>query len=334
MPTPRKELVSLDATPYYHVVSRCVRRAFLCGFDELTGRSYEYRRDWVVERLRELGDVFAVDICAYAVMSNHTHLVLRLNPEKAKSWSEEEVIDRWKRLFSLPVLVQRFVRGETKSGAEKYRARQFIEEWRERLSDLSWFMRCLNEPIARWANAEDGCTGRYWEGRFKSQALLDEAALLTLMAYVDLNPIRADLAKTPEKSDFTSIQQRIRAICRDDHREDHPTGPALLPFAGHEHRDVPDELPFRLDDYLELVDWSGRVVREDKKSAIPEDIPPILERLNVDPDTWLKSIQRGQRLPFHHVIGRPSQIREAAIGCSRQFFKGLQFAEQLFPDPA
>ena len=334
MPTPRKELVSLDATPYYHVVSRCVRRAFLCGFDELTGRSYEHRRDWVVERLRELRETFSVDICAYAVMSNHTHLVLRLAPEQARAWSEKEVIDRWKRLFSLPLLVQRLVRGELNTGAEKQRARQYIEEWRERLSDLSWFMRCLNEPIAREANAEDGCTGRFWEGRFKSQALLDEAALLTLMAYVDLNPIRADLAKTPEKSDFTSVQQRIQAICRDDHRENKSTGPALLSFAGHEHRDAPDELPFRLDDYLALVDWSGRIVREDKKGAIPEDLPPILERLDIDPDTWLRAIQRGRRLPFHHVIGRPSQMREAAVGCDRQFFKGIQFAEQLFPDPA
>lgn len=333
MPTPRKELVSLEETPYYHVVSRCVRRAFLCGFDALTGRSLEHRRDWVVERLRELETVFAVDICAYAVMSNHTHLVLRLAPEQAEAWSESEVIDRWRRLFSLPVLVQRYVRGEAKTGAEKRQAKNIIEQWRERLANLSWFMRCLNEPIARQANAEDGCTGRFFEGRFKSQALLDEAALLTLMAYVDLNPIRAGMSEKPEESDHTSVQQRIRAVCRKEEAESPVEGPALLPFAGPEHRDSPDGLPFRFDDYLDLVDWSGRIVREDKKGAIPEAIPPILTRLNIDAETWLKTIRRGRKLEFHHAVGRVTQIRQAAQAAGRHFFKGLQFARQLFPEP-
>jgi REP element-mobilizing transposase RayT len=286
-----------------------------------------------VERLRELDSVFAVDVCAYAIMSNHSHLVLRLDPEQAERWSDTEVIDRWRRLFSLPVLVQRFDRGETKSAAEDRQARKIIAEWRTRLSDLSWFMRCLNEPIARQANAEDGCTGRFWEGRFKSQALLDEAALLTLMAYVDLNPIRAGMSETPEASDHTSVQQRIRAVCRTDSSDALATTPKLLPFAGPEHRDAPDALPFRLDDYLELVDWSGRVVREDKKGAIPEGIPPILERLAIDPEAWVKAITRGRRLKFHSAVGRPAAIRDAATTCGKTFFKGLKQAFQLFPEP-
>lgn len=333
MPTPRKELVSLDSTPYYHVVSRCVRRAFLCGFDALTGQSFEHRRGWVVERLRELDSVFAVDICAYAVMSNHTHLVLRLAPEQAEAWPESEIIDRWRRLFSLPVLIQRYVRGQANTSAEKRQAQKIIKEWRERLSDLSWFMRCLNEPITRQANAEDRCTGRFFKGRFKSQALLDDAALLTLMAYVDLNPIRAGMSETPEASDHTAIQQRIRAVCRPDESAPATEGPTLLPFSGPEHRDAPDGLPFQFENYLDLVDWSGRVVREDKKGAIPEDLPPILERLNIDPEAWIKTIRRGQRLQFHHAVGRASKIRQAADVAGRQFFKGLTLARQLFPEP-
>jgi REP element-mobilizing transposase RayT len=333
MPVARKEQVCLDATPYYHVVSRCVRRAFLCGVDSVTGQSYEHRKEWIVERLTELSDLFAVDVCSYAVMSNHTHIVVRLDTETADNWSEEEVMERWGRLFSLPVLVQRYRDGQNPSKAEDKAAQKAIECWRERLADLSWFMRCLNEPIARQANAEDGCTGRFWEGRFKSQALLDEAALLTCMAYVDLNPIRAAIARTPEQSDFTSIQQRIREVLAIKQHEQPPEGPRLLDFAGEERWDGPDGLPFSLDDYLDLVDWSGRIVREGKRGAIPEELPPILERIGIDGRTWIRTIQKGQRLPFHHAVGRASAIKVAAEQFGRTFLKGLGIARTLFPEP-
>ena len=211
MPYPRHAQVSTETTPYYHCVSRCVRRAFLCGWDRLTGQSYEHRKQWVVDRLALLGDVFCIDVCAYAIMANHHHVVLRLNPEQAAHLSEDDVLERWCRLFGLPLLVERYRQGLSTSDVEAETAREWIATYRERLADLSWFMRCLNEPIARWANAEDGVTGRFWEGRFKSQALLDEAALLTCMSYVDLNSVRAAIAQTPEASDYTSIQERIRA---------------------------------------------------------------------------------------------------------------------------
>ncbi|WP_018863986.1 transposase [Thioalkalivibrio sp. ARh3] len=97
----RKELVSVETTPYYHCICRCVRRAFLCGEDSYSGKNYEHRRGWVLERLRELQGVFAVDVCAYAVMSNHYHLVVRLDADRAAAWSEGEVMERWERLFSL-----------------------------------------------------------------------------------------------------------------------------------------------------------------------------------------------------------------------------------------
>ncbi len=205
MPKARKHQVSLEVTPYYHCVSRCVRRSFLCGHDPLSGKSFEHRRQWVEDRLLFLADVFAIDVCAYSVMSNHTHVVLHINKLNEAHWTDIEVCERWHKLFKGTLLSQKFVRNEDLTAVELDAVKLKISEWRLHLCDISWFMRTLNEPIARQANEEDRCTGRFWEGRFKSQALCDEAALASCMAYVDLNPIRAKMAKTPEQSDHTSI---------------------------------------------------------------------------------------------------------------------------------
>ncbi len=217
MPKARKTLVSLDATPYYHCVSRCVRRAFLCGEDSVTGKSFEHRRQWIEDRLLDLSHAFAIDIAAYAILSNHYHVVLHIDRDMAQQWSPAEVIEHWHHLFKGSMLSQRFASGEILSPAERDALTEQINEWRERLMSISWFMRCANEPIAREANHEDNATGRFWEGRFKSQALLDEKALAACMVYVDLNPIRAKMATTPEQSNHTSIQQRIKKAMNTQH---------------------------------------------------------------------------------------------------------------------
>ena len=164
MPRPRRQQVSLADTPYYHIISRCVRRTFLCGEDRTTGRSYEHRRGWIEERIRILASLFTVDVAAYAVMSNHYHLVIKLSPEQADTWSDDEVLARWCCLYQGPPLVQRYQQGNNLSEAELRRVDQYAETFKERLTDLSWFMKCLNEPIARKANQEDDCTGHFYEG--------------------------------------------------------------------------------------------------------------------------------------------------------------------------
>ncbi len=161
MPTPGSSLVALDATPYYHCIGRCIRRAFLCGQDALTGRSFEHRRDWIVVLLIKLFRVFALDVCAYAVMSNHYHVILKVNTATAQCWPMDEVLDRWCQLFSGHLLVQRYLAGESMTSGEIAAVQQLVAKYRARLTDLSWFMRCLNEPIARMANAEDDCTGEF-----------------------------------------------------------------------------------------------------------------------------------------------------------------------------
>jgi len=128
--------------------------------------------------------------------------------------TDSEICERWSKIYSLssPVVL-RWQKGELSSEIQKEVALAVIAEWRARLSSISWFMRCLNEFIARKANKEDKCKGRFWEGRFKSQALLDEKALLTCMAYVDLNPIRAKMSASVEESEYTSIFERIHNKC-------------------------------------------------------------------------------------------------------------------------
>ncbi|WP_341502506.1 transposase [Gallaecimonas sp. GXIMD4217] len=301
MTRPRSELVSVQDTPYYHCVCRCVRRAFLCGEDRLTGQDYSHRKGWVLARLAELQQVFTIELCAYAIMANHYHLVVHIDAKAAEALADEEVITRWNRLFSLPLLISRYQSGQLVSDAEHAAAQQQVDDWRQRLCDLSWFMRCLNEHIARKANEEDNCKGRFWESRFKSQAILDEAGLLACMAYVDLNPLRAKVVAVPEDSPDVSLSERLPndSVSPDnDHLK-----PVLLPFVGNFRKDMPKGIPFALADYLELVDWTGRAQRQDKRGFIAADAPAILQRLGLDADSFLQALGHHQ-LSKGTVIGQ------------------------------
>ena len=209
-------------------------------------------------------------------MSNHCHLVVHIDEAAARALSVDEVIDRWCTLYRGPEVIQRYRAGGSLSAAELGALSIVVETWRGRLSNLSWFMRCLNEHIARRANAEDGCTGRFWEGRFKSQALLDETALITAMAYVDLNPIRAGMAKDLATSDKTAVQQRLNTITGQHVEQRVP----LQDFAGVETQ-TRSGLPFNLQDYLDLVDWTGRCIRDDKRGSIDPQTPKLLAALGI-----------------------------------------------------
>jgi len=329
MTRPRSTLVSPSDTPYYHCIGRCVRRAFLCGEDPVTGKSFDHRKQRILERLRLLIEVFAIDVCAYALMSNHYHLVLRLAPEKAAAWTDREVVERWRRLYSGPPCVTRYLDGAALDASETALLEDWIPCWRNRLVDLSWFMRCLNEFIARLANREDGCTGRFWEGRFKSQALLDEQALLTVMAYVDLNPVRAGLADSIETSAFTSAQQRLGEITKADSKPSADAKPALLPFAQALRQNEDAGLPFNLQDYLDLLDTSGRVVHPKKRGAIPETAPRLLASLGLEPDEWLKNVSE-LHARFRLFIGAPHRLSTLAERRGWRWIRGQTAARRLY----
>lgn len=351
MTMPRSTLVSLSDTPWYHIVSRCVRRAYLCGQDHVSGQSFEHRRSWIETRIRELANIFAIDVAAYAVMSNHYHIVLRVDEERVRRWDDTEVLSRWTRLFRGSEPVQRYLDPATPylSDSDLNKVTEWIEIYRQRLFDISWFMRILNESLARMANAEDGITGRFWEGRFKSQALLDEQSILAAMAYVDLNPVRAGMAKTPEESAHTSIKLRIEHLATPGPAEtpsaqievqsaaqepianlSKPSLPMaeLLPFDPSLRRSA--AIPFAFADYLELLDSIGRVVRPDKRGAIPEKIPAILERLLIDPTQFI-SYANGFFNEFGSVVGTSESLKQASATHQKcRCARGLSAANALF----
>lgn len=329
----RSSLVSVADTPYYHCIGRCVRRAFLCGVDRLTGQSFAHRRRWILDRLRLLTEVFAIDLCAYAIMGNHYHLVVRLAPERTTQWSDAEVIDRWTRLFAGPSFMLRHRAGEAVAAAEQDGVSAVLSIWRSRLGDLSWFMRCLNEAIARQANAEDRCTGRFWEGRYRCQALLDEGALLTAMAYVDLNPVRAGMATSVLDSDFTAAQARLFDVARRRQRHQSercsPSGPILLAFLSQDPAEAQAQLPFHLQDYLDLLDTTGRAVVAGRRGAIGESVPTLLATLGIDPLEWLPTVTQLQAR-FELVIGAPQRLRRLAEAKGRRWFRGRAAALKLY----
>lgn len=325
---PRKNLISLSDTPYYHCIARCVRRAWLWGFDAYAGKNYSHRKQWVLDRLSSLADTFAIDICAFAIMSDHYHLVLRVDTERARKWDHRQIVERWSRIFRIPCLVDRSQRGEA-SAAERECAEQIIESWRTRLYDVSWFMRCLNEHLARRANAEDECSGRFWEGRFKSQALLDEVGLLTAMAYVDLNPVRAGIADKPEDAEFTSIYERIRRLNERRGSQAPSKAISLRPFRGDEDASR-NALPYRIQEYLALVDWTGRSIRADKPGSIDATLPPILTRLQIDSDVWTSAMRRRGTL-LGRAMARLDRARLHAMTFGRAWIRDLQRAETIYP---
>ncbi|PKG59045.1 transposase [Shewanella sp. GutDb-MelDb] len=239
------------------------------------------------------------------------------------NWSDRGVVEQWHKLFNGTALTQKFAKGEVIDEHLVAQLKHQIAIYRSRLSDISWFMRCLNEPIARQANLEDNCTGHFWEGRFKSQALLDEAAVLACMAYVELNPIRAKMACTPEQSDFTSLKLRVTAALKGQQPS------KLLAFIGNEREHQAKGIAFSLKDYLELVDETGRVIRNDKRGAISSNAEKILSRLNIPAASWVKITTEFGQL-FH---GPVETLQELSSYCEhldkrrRHFSNSCQYMQ-------
>jgi REP element-mobilizing transposase RayT len=207
----RNEQFRHDEIAIVHCVQRCVRRAFLAGIDEVSRKDYSYRREWIRRRFEALASVFSIDVLSYAILSNHLHVILRSRPDVLAKLTDQEVAIRWLRVFPGRRIEEHLAEPAEIDVRRVLSDSKLLAKIRTRLSDISWFMRALAEPIARIANREDECTGRFWEGRFKAQRIVDDAGLLACAMYVDLNPVRAAIARNLEESLHTSVHDRIEA---------------------------------------------------------------------------------------------------------------------------
>ena len=311
MPYPRYLIAPSDAPGTYHCVSRCVRRAFLCGKDPLTGISFEHRRAWLEARILELGQLFAVAIHAYAVMSNHLHIVLDVDPNAPAQWSDEDVACRWLALTGGP---RKDERSFSQRLEQLLTQTERLDILRQRLGSLSWFMRFLKEPIARRANLEDGCSGRFWEGRFKTQVLLDDAAVLACMAYVDLNPLRAGLVDTPVQSPHTTIAQRLV----DQPQFDVPLTPVAASIR------TSHSMP-SLGEYVHLLQWTARELHSCAGDRWSQ--PPLraLQRIGHRPQQWLRQVPATESL-YCRAIGTVDALTRYARYIGQRWLRGMGVA--------
>ena len=318
MTQPRAQLAPAGASGTFHCVQRCVRRAFLCGVDGYTGRSFEHRKHWIEQRLQVLAECFAISVHAYAVMSNHLHIVVELVPEASAAWSDEEVASRWVRLFPPRENSDRAIAGKC---LQLFAQPQRLRTIRARLSDLSWLMRCLAEPIARRANREDHCKGRFWEGRFKAQRLCDERAVLAAMAYVDLNPIRAGLADRLDNSDYNSVARRMVLLEKTPDRLTAPLGPIMGMLR-------PNCSVLNTADYLQLLNWTGRQIAFGKRGHIAADAPSILHMIECSPQRWTQRVL-GIGNGYWRVVGTAEDLIGLAKRIGQRWLKGLAFARSF-----
>src|SRR5271166_355578 len=323
----RAHLVDVSVTRWYHCITRCVRRAILLG-EEPHGR-----KEWIEKRLKELAEIFAVSVGGFSVMDNHLHVLVRLDPDVAKGWSDEEVVRRWGRIVPprdksrqpLPVSND-WIQWRLKDA-------QWVAKTRERLQSLSWFMKCLKEPLARLANRQDHVRGAFFEERFKSIAILDEESLLATCAYIDLNPLAAGIVEVPEASPHTSITTRVEHVKAQDRTSDLKAAEQgsiagsnasagleesiwLCPIEDRRGLDSSREgmLPgMSLGSYLLLVDYTGRLFR-DGKATTSRELSGIFERLGSSAETWcarLEKLRTGRLLGRFFASSR-DRLREVA----------------------
>ena len=312
---PRHLHVPPNTPGTYHCTSRCVRRAFLCGQDHVTARSFDHRKQWLEQSILQLANIFAVAVHAYSVMSNHFHVVVETDPIASWQWSDDEVARRW---LSLTRKIDAHDELFETRVAQLVAQAERLAVLRERLGSLSWYMRYLKEPIARRANKEDGCSGRFWEGRFRTQALLDDAAVLACMVYVDLNPIRAGIADSPTQSPHTSARARSRHAQTSENSPIQPLASSI-----RSHLSILSSAQ-----YLQLLDWTGHTLHPNGPDTTPGDVPPTINRLGLRREQWCIQVSATES-HYWRAIGHLESLLTFAKQVGLKRIRGIGTARRL-----
>mgnify|MGYP001818314127 CR=1 FL=1 len=341
----RRKLLGRGRRATVHCWARCVRRAFLCGRDPYTGKDYSHRRRWIKTREEQLAALFAIEIEFRAELSNHLHLVLRTRPQIARRWSAREVARRWLTITKLAkCLSDDLPEPDEQKVRELARDKKRIGKLRRRLSNVSWFMGVLSENVARRANAEEDCKGRFWETRFRSRECTTASSLLLCGIYVDLNPIRAGEASRPETARYTSVFERLQADAQGKNSRQRADGwLAELTLGPERKADTPwayrsrsgrrasdlGVLPISLSDYVRLLKWTARMLGSGQRRTIPSDLAAVLDRLQVKEEAWLDSVAEYEE-SFGHAVGPPAALAEVAARMELQHMKGASASRRLF----
>ncbi|MCL1126526.1 transposase [Shewanella surugensis] len=337
----RKKLIHIDSTPFYHISNYCVRGAYLVNDNPKTKQVDLHRAHWFVDKLIQLSTIFCIDIAAYTILPRHYHLVLKVNTDNAKNLTSLQVIERWRQVFNPHVLAIKYINKELFSNTEQEQFDEFISQWRERLTNISWFMRCLNETISRKVNKEDHCKGAFWQGRFKSQALLDEPAILACIMYVDLAPIREQLAQSLENIYLSSIQLRVAAFkqaqkeaqiydVEGDFLAIAQQPSTLLPFDHMTRSGKQIHLPFHLFDYIELIKWTHKGIIENNVPSNQHNTPKLLTRLTINKKDWINTCRHFSQ-HYSHAIGSWQKMCEFSRQFNGKWCKGKKNSQQLHP---
>ena len=341
----RRKLLGRARKAVFHCTARCVRRAFLCGLDPTNGEDYSHRRDWIVNREVQLAQLFTIEVEFRAELSNHLHVVLRTRPEIAARLRPREVARRWLTITKLAKCMSDEMPEPDEKRIDKLVGnKKQIEKMRRRLSKISWFMGILLENIARRANFEDNCAGRFWETRFKCREITDESGLLLCGIYVDLNPILAGEADSPETARYTSVFQRLEAQSQRKNARDRADGwmaeltlrperkaDEALAYSSRSGRRASDlgALPISLADYVKLLKWTARLLKSGERSKIPKDLASILDRLDLNHEKWLDTVDSYDR-SFCHAVGSPKSLAKVAARMEASHLKGATAARSIF----
>ncbi|QDV83892.1 hypothetical protein [Stieleria magnilauensis] len=350
-----------------HAISRTTRACRLFGDDPLSGKNCDHRKGWIEGLIEHFAGQFAIDVLAYSVLSSHHHQMLRSRPDIVQTWDDTEVARRW--LMICPKRKDDHGNPLPPSESELNTIRNCpirLKQIRLRLSDVSWWMRLMNQRVAQRANREDDSSGRFFEDRFKGIPVIDDESVLACAVYVDLNWIRACMAETLELSNHTSAQRRIEAITAETQapasdpasaptsasepadRRGRPLADSFLaPVDLNEATELPGPQPSQCDarcsdkgflpisaaEYLELLDWSARQSAVGKPGRTPDTLPPILIRLGLSPTVWLELVANFDDL-FTTMAGLPEHIDQRRGKQTGRCFHVQKRTRELFAQAA